>query len=584
MSNKIISLKSNFKKIFITSMSIFLCIQLILITVLLYYNNRTNQAYMRSSVAKTAANISNYLDQIEKNGFSVSSNYNFISLYSAEKYLPAETSFVNAYQAASSICTLNPSVIDLIVIDLNGSKKSFFSGYNYDITDVLDTKNVLSDASNLDRAFYFFSASDESYHDYFLYYFPIFGHDTSPINAQKVATAVFICNNQEIVSDLMPEGETSTVFSLYHNDQLLCSSSSDTDHLTNSKTSPEPYTIELKPEGLNVKGISTSLFALQKVTVQISIYLIVMICSFVILMLFINKWIHRYITIPIESVTNQLQHFYSGDLNKRITLTNVQEINDIVNTTNYMIDNIKAITKKIFNTQDLLYETELRKTEVELYALQSQINPHFLYNTMQCIRGLATLNRTEDIKTITLAMSDVFKYSIAPGRYVHILDEIEIISKYLSIYKIRFDNRMEYEIDVDEEILQYYTVKMIIQPTVENAMLHAFKDMSRKPCVHILGHIEDGKIIFRIIDNGNGISRNSLKEIQTKLNTSFDESIKKKSSYGIGLYNINRRIKLAYGEEYGIQIFSNMNGTEVTIIIPVQTDLPNELPTEDLDT
>lgn len=557
-------------------MSLFLCIQLVLITGLLYYNNRTNQTYMQSSVAKTAANISNYLDQIEKNGFSISSNYNFISLYSAEDYLPAETSFVNAYQAASSICTLNPSIIDLIVIDLDGSKKSFFSGYNYDITDVLDTENILSNAANLDRAFYFFPASDELYHDYFLYYFPIFGFDTSPITAQKVATAVFICNNQEIVNSLIPEGETSTVFSLYYRDELLCSSSPDTDLLSAGSSSVEPYTVELRSDGLNVKGISTSIFALQKVTVQIGLYLTAMICFFIILMLFINKWIRRYIKLPIESVTDQLQHFYSGDLNKRITLTNVQEINDIVNTTNDMIDNIKAITKKIFNTQDLLYETELRKTEVELYALQSQINPHFLYNTMQCIRGLATLDRTEDIKTITLAMSDVFKYSIAPGRYVHIVDEIEIISKYLSIYKIRFDNRMAYEIDVDEEILQYYTVKMIIQPTVENAMLHAFKDMSREPCVHIIGHIEDDKIIFRIIDNGNGISRNRLKEIQTKLNTSFDESIKKKSSYGIGLYNINRRIKLAYGNEYGIQIFSNMNGTEVTIVTPIQTELPAE--------
>ena len=184
------------------------------------------------------------------------------------------------------------------------------------------------------------------------------------------------------------------------------------------------------------------------------------------------------------------------------------------------------------------------------------------------------MNRTEDIKDISLSMSDVFKYSIAPGTYVTYLDEIRIIHKYLSIYKIRFNGKIDYEIDVDEEILPCYTVKMIIQPTVENAVVHAFKDMTRKPCIHIIGRMEEGRILFRIIDNGNGIPLESLKEIRKKLSSSFETSIHQKSSYGIGLYNIARRIKLAYGDDYGIEIFSNMNGTEVDILTPIQTQMP----------
>ena len=300
-----------------------------------------------------------------------------------------------------------------------------------------------------------------------------------------------------------------------------------------------------------------------------------MITCFLLLLLFINRWIHHYITTPIEDVTRQLRTFNSGDLNKKITPTTVQEINAIVDTANEMITSIKNITKKIFTTQNQLYETVLRKTEAELYALQSQINPHFLYNTLQCIRGLATLNRTEDIKEIALSMSDVFKYSIAPGTYVTFLDEIRIIHKYLSIYKIRFNGKIEYYFDIDDAILECYTIKMIIQPTVENAVVHAFRDLSRKPTIHIIGQIKENTILFQIIDNGNGIPLDVLQEIRKKLTTSFETSIKEKSTYGIGLYNINRRIKLAYGSSYGIEIFSNLNGTEIDIQIPLQHSLPD---------
>lgn len=570
-----ISLKQGLRKILICSISVFLCVQILIVSALFYSNNKSNLAYIKNTVSKTASSIDSYLEMIEKSGFSISSNFTYMNMYSSADSLLYEDSYSSAYQSASQICTLVPGLVDLIVIDLNGTKKSYFSGYDYTIVDELAKENILQDPDNLQRSFFFFPDNEDTRKDYFLYYFPIFSTSTSPINTQKSATGVFICNKQILDSYLIPQQDTSSVLSLYYEDDLLlCSSTSDSDINRYAFTSPRSYTEMLESTGLSVTGIPASPFALQETTLFMYVYLFIMIFFFILLLLFINRWIHRYITIPISDVSTQLRTFNSGDLNKRLTRTNVQELNDITDTANEMIDNIKQITKKIFTTQDMLYETVLRKTEAELYALQSQVNPHFLYNTLQCIRGLATLKRTDDIKDISLAMSDVFKYSIAPGTYVTYLDEIRIIHKYLSIYKIRFDGKIDYEIDVDENILQCYTVKMIIQPTVENAVVHAFKDMSRKPCIHIIGRIEDGCIIFRIIDNGNGIPLDSLKEIRKKLSSSFENSIRKKSSYGIGLYNIARRIKLAYGEDYGIEIFSNMNGTEVDIITPAQTEMP----------
>lgn len=575
MNTPTISLKIGFKKILTVSITVFLVVQLILSMILFRYNEKTNQAYIKNNVLKTASNLDSYLSQIEKNGFSISSNYNFMSLYASKGSVPPTDDVSSAYQTASQICTLTPGILDLIVVDLNGTRKSYFSGYDYSVIDELNDQNILTDPQNLDRSFLFFANDEKFGEDYFLYYFPVLQFGTSLTNAEKSATAVFVCSKQELNHYIMPEEDTLTVLSLYYKDLLLTSSSFD--DATSIQDSPfyKPYTYDLKVSDLCITGASISPFAFQKITILIGIYLALMITCFLLLLLFINRWIHHYITTPIEDVTRQLRTFNSGDLNKKITPTTVQEINAIVDTANEMITSIKNITKKIFTTQDQLYETVLRKTEAELYALQSQINPHFLYNTLQCIRGLATLNRTEDIKEIALSMSDVFKYSIAPGTYVTFLDEIRIIHKYLSIYKIRFNGKIEYYFDIDDAILECYTIKMIIQPTVENAVVHAFRDLSRKPTIHIIGQIKENTILFQIIDNGNGIPLDVLQEIRKKLTTSFETSIKEKSTYGIGLYNINRRIKLAYGSSYGIEIFSNLNGTEIDIQIPLQHTLPD---------
>lgn len=566
----IISLKYAFKKILITSIAIFLTVQLILSSVLFVYNSKTNQAYIKNNVIKTASNLDKYLNQIEKNGFSISSNYNFMSLYTTENSIPSTDAASNAYQTASQICTLTPSILDLIVVDLAGTKKSYFSGYDYSVIDELYNQNILNDPQNLDRSFLFFSNDAKFGKDYFLYYFPVLRFGTNLINAEKSATAVFVCSKQELNNYIMPEEDTFTTLSLYYKDLLLTSSSPNAKVSLQNSESHKSYIYKLKMPNFYVSGVSTSPFCFQKITILMCIYLALMIACFILFILYINRWIHHYVTTPITEVTTQLKAFNSGDLNKQILPTNVFEINDIIDTTNEMILSIKTITKKIFTTQDQLYETVLRKTEAELYALQSQINPHFLYNTLQCIRGLATLHRNDDIKEIALSMSDVFKYSIAPGTYVTFLEEIRIIHKYLSIYKIRFNGKIEYNLDIDEDILNCYTVKMIIQPTVENAVVHAFQDFTRNPTIHIIGQIEKDTILFQIIDNGNGIPHEVLQEIRKKLTMDFENSIKNKSSYGIGLYNINRRIKLAYGEEYGIEIFSNLNGTEVDIRIPLQ--------------
>lgn len=570
MNHKKISIKSYFRRICATAIAVVLAVQGFSVTALFLYNQHLNNQYITGTVKKMADSLEKYFNQVEKIGFGISSNWSFISLYSDSKYIYAGNSFENAFQTATYVCSLNPSILDILVIDLHGSTRSFFSGYNYDILSDLKTQGIVTDAFNLDRKFYFFPEESAWSRDYFLYYFPIFSVEVTPYNANKVATAVLICNKQELHASLeYDSAEIPAVFSLYEGNSLLYSSYPETEANIYLNKEQSLFKQELSYPALSIEGAATGGVKIQDTIQWIILYVGAVILTFIVFLLIINRIIQRCVTAPIQAMTMQLSNFNSGDLNKRIDFTNVAEIDDIVANTNHMIDSIKTITKNIFTTQDHLYETELRQKEAELYALQSQINPHFLYNTLQCIRGLATQNRMEDIKEISLAMSDVFRYSIQPGAYVKCIEEIKIIYKYLSIYKIRFNNRISYDIDVEDEILECVTPKMIIQPTVENAMVHAFKEVVQQPRINIIGRMEEDCILFKVIDNGTGISDTDLKRIRILLSRSFNESISQKSEYGLGLYNINRRIKLTYGDQFGISMFSNLNGTEVDIRIPV---------------
>ena len=197
------------------------------------------------------------------------------------------------------------------------------------------------------------------------------------------------------------------------------------------------------------------------------------------------------------------------------------------------------------------YVYQLKEKEMELYMLQTQINPHFLYNTLEAIHMKLYIEGEEEASHMIYILSNYFRSAMKKEAVVSIREEIRDLEDYLELYKFRLGDRLSYEFTVDNEVLKYAILRHILQPLVENALKHGIeaKENDGKPgFISIKGYLNDHDICFEIIDDGNGISEERLSEIQKNLSDSgtFQDSI--------GIYNVNRRLKIVYGPEYCLSI------------------------------
>lgn len=236
-------------------------------------------------------------------------------------------------------------------------------------------------------------------------------------------------------------------------------------------------------------------------------------------------------------------------------------------------DVLDSYIEKMGETQGL----ERLDKQTELTALQTQINPHFLYNTLDSIRGQALIDDNYEIARMVEALGAFFRYSISrTGNLVTLRDELANINNYMLIQGYRFNNRFSLEIIIDEEDENAYDFlipKLIIQPVVENAIFHGLEEKIEGGKVSIEIIVTEKNLIIIISDNGKGIESERLKSLNERIQSAYmqsdDNSMKKYRNTGIALPNIHKRIQLLFGEEYGVIIYSTIGqGTSVEITIP----------------
>lgn len=225
------------------------------------------------------------------------------------------------------------------------------------------------------------------------------------------------------------------------------------------------------------------------------------------------------------------------------------------------------------------YTAELLRKETELLALQSQINPHFLYNTLDSIRGLALLNGVDAIADMTEALSKLFRGMIAKnGKMITLEEEFENTRNYMIIQQFRFNNKIKYTHDIEPSVMRCYLVpNMIIQPLVENAIMHGIEKKLTGGEIKIKAYCTRKRLVIDIQDNGVGIEKKKLEELNRKLKESAERSSRyeKQSKHsgvhtGIALTNINQRLKIQFGQEYGLSIMSTKNVyTNVQLVFPL---------------
>jgi two-component system sensor histidine kinase YesM len=271
----------------------------------------------------------------------------------------------------------------------------------------------------------------------------------------------------------------------------------------------------------------------------------------------------RSIYTPIKKLHDVTKTITQNDLQALVTGDNVDEITELGMSFNIMIGKIRELLDSKIKEQENLKKAEMR-------ALQSQINPHFLYNTLDTIIWMAESKKTDQIVEVVSALSNFFRISLSKGKdWITIGEEVERVKSYLTIQKIRYRDIMDFKIEVDEKVSDHTVLKLILQPLVENAIYHGIKNKREGGTIFVRAKLFNGnKVLLEVEDTGIGFTPQILLQLQTEL---ADNSGDIKSESGFGIGNVNQRIKLYYGLQYGLSVKSEyQKGTCVSFIIPAR--------------
>jgi two-component system sensor histidine kinase YesM len=286
----------------------------------------------------------------------------------------------------------------------------------------------------------------------------------------------------------------------------------------------------------------------------------------------IAAWaISRSIYLPIKRLHDVTTTITKNDLQALVNRDNVDEITELGMSFNIMIGKIRELLDAKMKEQENLKKAELR-------ALQAQINPHFLYNTLDTIIWMAEAQKTEQVVEIVSALSSFFRLSLSKGRdWITIGEEIERTRSYLTIQRMRYHDIMDFKIEVDEEVLDNTILKLILQPLVENALYHGIKNKRGRGTIVVRAKQKsENEVLLEVEDDGIGLTSDRLAELLADLNDDSGD-IKLESGFAIG--NVNKRIRLYYGRQYGLSIRSEYNtGTCATLVIPAIRDEAVERP------
>lgn len=289
---------------------------------------------------------------------------------------------------------------------------------------------------------------------------------------------------------------------------------------------------------------------------------------FVIISILLSGYLTKPIVYLSKKVANRSGH---NTVTKESYLKRADEIGILCNEYNNMIEELNESIKREYQNKLIVLDSQMK-------SLEAQINSHFLYNTLESINSIAELEEVGSIATMSLALGNMFRYSIkTQSELVTILDELHHVNDYVSIQKIRFDNKFDLKVEISKEMYRMKVLKLILQPIVENALYHGLQYCNFGHEVIIRGYTNGAVILLEICDDGIGMSSEQLKKLQESLNEKphFTE-LGQRNKQSIGLKNIHTRIELYYGEGYGLSVKSEEHkGTKITIKLPALEDTEN---------
>lgn len=276
--------------------------------------------------------------------------------------------------------------------------------------------------------------------------------------------------------------------------------------------------------------------------------------------------VFRKILFPLKQLTFGMSRIGKGEFQVQLdeSICHDDDMRNVYHGFNKMVTKINALITNVYNQQILLKSAQLQN-------LKYQINPHFLYNTLQTIESIAEIRDTPEVQIIATSLAQMFRYNLEPENFVPLKDEIAHLECYFSIERIRFRNHLHFTISIAPDIYDVPVPKFILQPLVENAILHGFPSHSADSCIYITGERQDDKIRIHVIDNGRGIEHSKLLELREKLLLASQQEDPILNSDSIGISNVQKRIANCCGKEYGLNLFSDYGkGTHIVIELPLQ--------------
>lgn len=291
---------------------------------------------------------------------------------------------------------------------------------------------------------------------------------------------------------------------------------------------------------------------------QIKTYTLYLALAFVVVAVVLSVVVGRYVHSPVYTLMRYMKKAREGDFEARIPRKRKDEFGILFDSFNVMVFRIKQLI-------DELYIQRLLKKETQLKMLASQINAHFIYNTLDSIHWISRMYKIDAISTMIFGLSRYLRLSLSDGReYVTVEEAAELVESYLSIQKARYEDKFAVDVVLDPAIKHNTVLKFLFQPLVENAIYHGIENLTGKGELQISWTKRDGDLLFTVTDNGVGIPEDQLEQIRSTLEQADIRD-------NFALRNINAQIKLSYGGNYGLTLESELGkGTRVSMIIPLK--------------
>ena len=311
-------------------------------------------------------------------------------------------------------------------------------------------------------------------------------------------------------------------------------------------------------EATNMEMLRRDVAASLLTTMRILVILLIVIIVFIYV---VSRKLSKNITEPITELVDMTEKFAGGDFSVSYHPDSNDEMETLAESFNSMVKEIETLVEDIHKEQENAKDAELR-------LLQEQINPHFLYNTLDAIIWMTEAGENQKAIQIIQELSSFFRISLSKGQSeITIQNEREHVKNYLEIQRYRYQDILDFEIDFEESILEYHIQKLTLQPIVENALYHGIKNKRGGGSIKVTGNEDGDDIVFTVQDTGKGMSEEELERLKSLI----AGNIVVEEQNGFGMANVEKRLQMQYGAAYGIKVDSTLDeGTTVTVRIPKQ--------------